>query len=119
MKYKYSISYFILITAIVLAFIYAYAFNYEHQVDNFVMIEESIPSDEFVISNSEDVISSGYYIREVDGYLVVYLHDDVTVFIETDILLSDLDMSLQMQVMDGKYVETDEELYAILENYSS
>jgi hypothetical protein len=37
----------------------------------------------------------------------------------TDILLESLDETLQAEVIQGKYVENEEELYHFLESYSS
>lgn len=118
MKPSYSISYFILITAVVLAFVYAFAVNSEYQVENYVSIEESTP-EESVNSNSDDVLSSGFFLHSDGTYVIVYLYDNVTIFLETDILISSLESTLQDEVKTGKYIETEGELYGFLENYSS
>lgn len=51
--------------------------------------------------------------------MVVYLSDGTTIYEFTEIPLTDLPDEVQQEVASGKYVETAEELYAFLENYSS
>lgn len=61
----------------------------------------------------------GYYLMAADHFIVVYLEDKQTLYMNTDILLENLSDALQAEVMQGKYVETEEELYHFLESYSS
>ena len=49
----------------------------------------------------------------------MYLSDKTTIYELTEIPLSDLPEEVRQEVASGKYVETAEELYAFLENYSS
>lgn len=118
MKLRYSISYFIILTATILTLVYVYAMNNRTQVEEYAALDNTIVED-IVISNSDDIISEGYYLKEQDGYVIVYLYDNVTVFEQTDILITSLPEDLQNQVIEGKYVKTAEELYSFLENYSS
>ena len=60
-----------------------------------------------------------YYLKELNGYVVVYLSDKKTVYEYTDISLEDLPENLQKEIQNGKYIETSESLYGFLENYSS
>lgn len=117
MKLKYSIGYFVIVTAAVLAFIYAYAMNNRLQLEGYTSLEE--PEIEIVNSNSDDVVSEGYYLYESNGYVMVYLFDQTSIFEETDILISSLPEGLQEEIVNGKYIQTSEELYSFLENYSS
>ncbi len=118
MKTRYSISYFIILIALILTFVYAFAINNRIQVEEYAALDNTI-IEESVNSNSDDVISQGYYLKELDGYIIVYLYDNETIFEYTDILISTLPEYLQLEVTEGKYIETSEELYAFLENYSS
>lgn len=61
----------------------------------------------------------GYYLMAADHFIVVYREDRQTLYMNTDILLENLSDALQAEVMQGKYVETEEELYHFLESYSS
>ena len=60
-----------------------------------------------------------YYLKELNGYVVVYLSDKKTVYEYTDISLEYLPENLQKEIQNGKYIETSESLYGFLENYSS
>lgn len=62
---------------------------------------------------------TGYYLMVADHFIVVYREDKKTLYMNTDILLENLNDALQAEVMQGKYVETEEELYNFLESYSS
>lgn len=118
MKLKYSISYFVLLTAVILTFVYAFATNHQHELDGYVVLEESA-TEESIHSNSDDVVSEGYYLREQEGFVIVYMFDNSTIFLETDILVTSLSDVLQSELEEGKYIKTTNELYSFLENYSS
>ena len=61
----------------------------------------------------------GFYLMVADHFIVVYREDKQTLYKNTDILLDSLNETLQTEIMRGKYVETEEELYNFLESYSS
>ena len=61
----------------------------------------------------------GFYLMVADHYVIVYEGDKETVHMNTDILLSSLSETLQVEIMKGKYVEDERELYNFLESYSS
>ena len=63
--------------------------------------------------------NKGYYLMVADHFIVVYQEDKRTLYMNTDILLASLDDGLQAEIMRGKYIETEEELYNFLESYSS
>lgn len=60
-----------------------------------------------------------FYIGEKDGYLIVFKKDMKTVFEVTDILYADLTESQKQELKQGVYAENEEELYGMLESYSS
>lgn len=60
-----------------------------------------------------------YFIAEKDGYLVVYENDKETVVEVTDISYDNLEDSEKEEINAGVYVGSDDELYGILESYSS
>ena len=51
--------------------------------------------------------------------LAVYLQDGQTLYEYTDISVQELPEELQEEIISGKRIETTEELYGFLENYSS
>lgn len=61
----------------------------------------------------------GFYLKELHGFVVVYLEDKKTIYEFTEIPLSDLPEEVRQEIAQGKQIATAEELYAFLENYSS
>lgn len=61
----------------------------------------------------------GYQLRLEEGCVVVYEKPGNTVFEYTDIPLEALPKELQSEVLLGKDIKTQDELYSFLENYSS
>lgn len=68
--------------------------------------------------NSEDILYR-YYIIVLDGFVTVYYSDKVTVYEYTEIKAQSLSEEEQNKLVDGIYVKDEEELYGILENYTS
>ena len=66
-----------------------------------------------------EIVGEGYYLMVADHIIVVYLEDQQTVYMNTDILLDSLDDALQAEIIQGKYLETEEEVINFLESYSS
>ncbi len=61
----------------------------------------------------------GFYLQAVDDYVVVYLSDMQTVYLQTDIYMPDLPLEIQNQILDKKYFRDVTKLYNFLESYSS
>lgn len=61
----------------------------------------------------------GYYLMVADHFVVVYEQDGKTLYMNTDILLENLEESLQDEIIKGKYIEDEQSLYNFLESYSS
>ena len=61
----------------------------------------------------------GFYLMVADHFIVVYEEDRSTLYMNTDILLERLPDTLQREIMEGKHVASEEELYLFLESYSS
>lgn len=62
---------------------------------------------------------NGFYLMVADHFVVVYESDKETVHMNTDILLTNLDETLQEEIIRGKYIEDEQALYNFLESYSS
>ena len=60
-----------------------------------------------------------YVLQEKDGVLVVYEHDGVTIRMETNIQTHGLDDGTKLLLRQGIHVKNEQELYDLLENYSS
>ncbi len=67
----------------------------------------------------KDKEDKGFYLMAADHFIVVYEEDKQTLYMNTDILLESLDESLQAEIMQGKYIESEDGLYNFLESYSS
>lgn len=63
--------------------------------------------------------SRGFYVMAADHFVVVYRGDKKTPYINTEILLESLSDALQAEIIQGKYMETEDEVYTFLESYSS
>ena len=61
----------------------------------------------------------GYYLMVEDHFIVVYEEDKQRLHMNTDILLEDLNDKLKAEIIQGKYIENEKELYNFLESYSS
>ena len=72
-----------------------------------------------VCKKKKEKVPRGFYLMVADHFIVVYEEDRNTLYMNTDILLSLLPESLQTEIMEGKYVASEEELYLFLESYSS
>lgn len=134
MNRKYSISYFILLTSVALAFVLAYSMSSRsYKTEDSTADEFNLIIDEYVdgevtseidtaedeTDGSDEEVTDGYYIYNDGGYVSVLLHDKMTLFERTEIEVNTLDPTLQEELEHGKYINTIEELYGFLENYSS
>lgn len=61
----------------------------------------------------------GFYLMVADHFVIVYEEDKKTIHSNTDILLESLTEELQTEIIGGKYIENEQELYNFLESYSS
>ncbi len=81
---------------------------HSYGTDKVVFRQEEVPAKQ-----------AGYQLQVEEGYIVVYENSQNQVFEYTDIPLEALPQELQSEVLLGKQVETIDELYNFLENYSS
>ncbi len=64
-------------------------------------------------------ICTSFYLVNEKNYVVVYCDDLKTVYMNTNITLDSLPDALKQEIIQNKYVATEEELYNFLESYSS
>lgn len=128
MKNKYGIGFFTVSIIAVLVITCAYQLSYhkakERAEEARIEKEEQLRKAEE--ENQESVTADGdafkedcYYLMEVNGYVVVYLSDKKTPYEYTSIPFDELPDRIRQEVRNGKYIESTEELYGFLENYSS
>lgn len=66
-----------------------------------------------------DLSKEHFYLVVEEGFITVYYSDMSTVYLYTDIAVEFLPQKLQQEVLDKKYMESEEELYNFLESYTS
>lgn len=91
--------------------------------------EKGLVSFELMVFNKENVVlrktynielvESKYYLKSQNGYIVVYYSDKKTVYDYTSVSVEKLTQDEQLQLEEGIFVKDLDELYAVLENYSS
>jgi len=99
-----------------------YTFEVYDAVTNELIQEQyqliSYSTDNIVFRQMKESESS-FMLKESDGYVVVYQEDGKSVYEHTDIAVENLSEDLQKEILGGKIIESTEELYSFLENYSS
>lgn len=120
MKHKYSIGIFIIFLVFILFLTGSARFGSKakiNETENTDLVETQTETS--VVADGQALKEDCFYLLEVNGYVVVYLSDKKTPYEYTDILYDDLPNLLQNEIRNGKYIESLEELYGFLENYSS
>lgn len=118
MKRQISVSIFLAILVIVLAWLYI-KFNNETNPKEHLISTENDVSKEESITISQEYISYPYFIKEENGRLVVYKTKNQELFMETGIETYTLPMDIQEKIEDYIFFQTEAELYDFLESYSS
>ena len=121
---KYGIGLFTI--ALVLMAVVTYGYRAEYRYSQELVEEEEKEQTENSISQQKTVSTQGdaqkdelYYLKDLNGYVVVYMNDRTTVYEYTNILISDLPDTYQNEIKNGMIIEGTEKLYGFLENYSS
>ena len=70
-------------------------------------------------AKGESVSDDAYYLKELHGYVAVYLQDGTTLYETTSLSVNNLPDEVQQNLKNGIYLKSAEELYGFLENYSS
>ena len=125
MRSRYIVGFFAAFLVLGMLLAAGYQLTYDHVMDR----QEARAKDE--VSGTESIAAKGgkvknpdseqegFYLCELQGFVVVYLNDRTTIYEFTEIPITDLPEEVQQEVAEGKYVATIKELYAFLENYSS
>lgn len=75
-------------------------------------------SEEMVLEHENDT-QGKFFVRNEEGYLVIYDCETMKRYDETAILVQNLPEDWQHKLDEGLYFSNEEELYEFLENYSS
>ena len=123
MKNKYGIGFLLFLILVVFGITCAYQLSLnkgKREIQAEINAKEQREMhDTSVAADGQALKDDCYYLKELNGYVVVYLSDKKTVYEYTDISLEYLPENLQKEIQNGKYIETSESLYGFLENYSS
>ena len=117
---KYSIWFLTVSLVIIVLLAGAYQLSYYAAVDRQKEeIESELKQDSAQTTEGRAEKNAGYYLMQRDGFVIVCLQDKKTVYEYTSIEVTELPVTLQNEIKNGKYVESLQELYGFLENYSS
>lgn len=126
MKNRYGIGFFAVIIILAAAVTCACQISYhrarekaEAQIEARIKAEQAEEKKQAVTADGHALKDDCYYLMEVNGYVVVFLSDKKTAYEYTDISCEELPDSVRTELKNGKYIESVEELYGFLENYSS
>ncbi|MEG0154727.1 MAG: hypothetical protein RR869_02145 [Lachnospiraceae bacterium] len=117
MNRKYSIGFFVAAFFAVIGMNTVYQMNYNQEKQ--ALLAKEVQPKETVEAKGTAKKENTFYMTTLNGYVVVYLSDQTTVYEYTNILVSTLPESLQTEIQLGKIIENTKELYGFLESYSS
>lgn len=125
MNKKYMIGFFALIFIFGVLLTAGYQISYVRVTQRQAAPEQeatdarSITAEGEAVDKNAEKSEEGYYLCEMQGFVVVYLSDRKTIYEMTEISVTDLPEEVQQEIAMGKYIPTQEEVYGFLENYSS
>lgn len=111
MKKRYSIGFFAAFFLIISLLAIGYQLSYQYRMDKQEAKSAKEENTQFISTKGETTKNEGYYLKELHGYVAVYLSDGETLYELTEISCSSLPKEVQEAVRTGKYVETTRELY--------
>lgn len=104
----------------VFLFVISTAFYCTYQVSQLkAQVQELQTEREDALRANTGAADEGYVLKAAGGCVWVYEGDGETVYESTEILLNSLPDKLQREILAGKHLSTELELYSFLENYSS
>lgn len=118
MKRQVSVSIFLAVLLIALAWLYIKFSNETRPKENMITTENDV-SKENSMPISQEYISCKYYLKEQYGKLVVFEGKNHEIFMETSIEVEFLPDDLKEKLEVGIFFQTEAELYDFLESYSS
>ena len=63
--------------------------------------------------------TTGFYIMEVNGEVCVYEHDKTTLYFRTGLRVEDLPADVRYELKNGKFMDSELQVYHFIESYSS
>lgn len=123
MKKSYGIGLFSAVLLILVLLTVGYNAEYQHQKE---LAQEEQETEKNKKEETEILSTQGdaqkeelFYLKNLNGYIVVYLADRQTIYEYTSIPVESLPETLQREMIYGKQIRSLEKVYGFLENYSS
>lgn len=102
----------------ILSYAYYADYNYRKEIARTEQTEQQ--ETEQTVSTQGGAHKEGvYYLKNRNGYVIVYLDDQTSIYEYTNIRVEELPEELQNEIRAGKRLEGKDKLYGFLENYSS
>ena len=100
---------------------YLSSYNSKKRTEQNLAQNEQKQQEEYSDSVKSDAVVNPFefVLGEENGYIIVYNADKKTVYSKTDIRLDNLSAQLQKEIIVGKLIYSESELYNFLESYSS
>lgn len=119
-KFFCSISVILFLCLLSLGFYSSYMRTDRRSAENSSKLRLEEMTEGELVNASGDTGDYGlFFLKDQDGFVLVYEGDKTTVYEPTGIALEGLPQKLRQEIKEGKYLKTYEELYSFLENYSS
>ncbi len=117
MPRRYRIGIFL--CAAVMCWLNCISYQHMETVPEMPMTEErrEIPAEPAAAGREKRIHK--YCLKEKDGLVCVYLENGTTLYETTSIRIHQLPPKLRQEILRGKYLNSEHELYDFLENYSS
>lgn len=100
---------------LIISILFIFMFVFLYRISYHIALSELEEERKEQLENLQDC----YYLGEEDGYVTVYYADEETVYEYTSIPIKTLPIRVQMELDEGKRVDTLSQVYGFLENYSS
>ena len=120
MKKQYSISFFAVMLAFALLLSAAYHIEYQKTLaEGTEQREKQNEKEDALAAKGAAKKAESYYLKELNGFVTVYLRDQKTIYEYTTIRVDNLPENVALQMKVGMVIDTTESLYSFLEGYSS
>lgn len=116
MKRKYSISFLAAVLVCLSLLGFAYQMSYQKTR---LKTEEKNKTEISVPAKGNAAKAELYYLKDLNGFIAVYQKDKQTIYEYTTIRMDELPKDVAKEIENWKSIETTENLYGFLENYSS
>lgn len=102
----------------ILSYAYYADYNYRKEIARTEQTEQQ-ETEQTVSTQGDAHKEEVYYLKNRNGYVIVYLDDQTSIYEYTNIRVEELPEELQKEIREGKRLEGKDKLYGFLENYSS